>query len=201
MLSGSHADVLLRSLPPIVHIREEGDKAAMRWSLDRMREELRHPQPGSSLIAQQLAFVMLVQALRLHLAEGTRGGAGWLLALTDRQMSAAITSMHNDPGPPWTLQTLAERVGMSRSVFALRFKEIVGATPIPVGDRFVARLRVGKCVWKGFQESDGLLTAALQQPERAAGGPVTGKEARESPRRSEQGREGRQGLAGAPLPF
>jgi AraC-like DNA-binding protein len=45
-------------------------------------------------------------------------------------MSIAITSMHNDPGYPWTLQLLAERVGMSRSVFALRFREIVGATPM-----------------------------------------------------------------------
>ena len=31
---------------------------------------------------------------------------------------------------PWTLQSLGERVGMSRSVFALRFREIVGATPM-----------------------------------------------------------------------
>jgi len=91
---------------------------------------LRDPQPGSSLIAQQLAYVMLVQALRLHLADGARGGVGWLFALADKQMSAAITCMHDDPGHPWTLQKLAERAGMSRSVFALRFKETVGATPM-----------------------------------------------------------------------
>jgi AraC-like DNA-binding protein len=130
VLTGSHADVLLKSLPPIVHIRKESDKAAMRWSLDRMKEELRDPQPGGSLIAQQLAYMMLVQALRLHLADGARGGVGWLFALADKQMSAAITCMHDDPGHPWTLQTLAERVGMSRSIFALRFKEKVGATPM-----------------------------------------------------------------------
>ena len=130
VLTGSHADILLRSLPPIVHIRKESDKAAMRWSLERMKEELRDPQPGGSLIAQQLAYVMLVQALRLHLADGARGGVGWLFALADKQMSVAITCMHDDPGHPWTLQKLAERVGMSRSIFALRFKETVGATPM-----------------------------------------------------------------------
>jgi len=130
VLTGGYADILLRSLPPIVHIRKEPDKAAMRWSLERMKEELRDPQPGSSLIAQQLAYVMLVQALRLHLADGARGGVGWLFALADKQMSAAITCMHDDPGHPWTLQKLAERAGMSRSVFALRFKETVGATPM-----------------------------------------------------------------------
>jgi AraC-like DNA-binding protein len=133
-LTGSHAEMLLSSLPPIVHIRKESDKTAMRWSLERMKEEVRDPQPGGSLIAQQLAYMMLVQALRLHLAangeDGTRRGVGWLFALADKQMSAAIAAMHDHPGHPWTLQKLAERVGMSRSVFALRFKETVGTTPM-----------------------------------------------------------------------
>jgi AraC-like DNA-binding protein len=130
LLTGSHADILLKSLPPIVHIRKESDKAAMRWSLERMKEELRDLQPGGSLIAQQLAYVMIVQALRLHLADGAKGSVGWLFALADKQMTAALTCMHDDPGQPWTLQKLAECAGMSRSVFALRFKEIVGATPM-----------------------------------------------------------------------
>ena len=130
VLTGGHADILLKSLPPIVHLRKESDKAAMRWSLERMKEELRDPQPGGSLIAQQLAYMMLVQALRLHLADGAKGGVGWLFALADKQMSVAITAMHDDPGHPWTLQKLAERVGMSRSIFALRFKETVGKTPM-----------------------------------------------------------------------
>ena len=130
VLTGNHADILLNSLPPIMHIRKESDKAAMRWSLDRIKEEIRDPQPGGSLIAQQLAYMMLVQALRLHLADGATGGVGWLFALADKQMSTAISSMHDDPGHPWTLQKLAQRVGMSRSVFALRFKETVGTTPM-----------------------------------------------------------------------
>src|ERR1700677_1816329 len=130
VLTGSPADILLKSLPPIVHIRRESDKAAMRWSLERMKEELRDPQPGGSLIAQQLAYMMLIQALRLHLTDAASTGQGWLGALSDKHMSIAIASMHNDPGYPWTLQSLAERVGMSRSVFALRFRETVGATPL-----------------------------------------------------------------------
>jgi AraC-like DNA-binding protein len=130
VLTGSHADFLLKSLPPIVHIQKESDKAAMRWSLERMKEELRDPQPGSSLITQQLAYMMLIQALRLHLADAAKDGVGWLFALADKQMSAAITCMHDDPAHPWTLQKLGECVGMSRSVFALRFKETVGATPM-----------------------------------------------------------------------
>jgi AraC-like DNA-binding protein len=129
-LTGSHAEMLLQALPPIVHIRRESDKAAMRWSMERMREELADPQPGGVLIAQQLAYMMLVQALRLHLADAATAGPGWLSALSDKHMSLAIASIHQDPGHPWTLQSLAEKVGLSRSVFALRFRQTVGATPM-----------------------------------------------------------------------
>ncbi|MEA2260491.1 MAG: hypothetical protein QOJ51_3316 [Acidobacteriaceae bacterium] len=128
--TGSHAGILLGVLPPIVHIRKESDKAAMRWSLERMGQEIRERQPGGFLVAQQLAYMILVQALRLHLAEGLSGGVGWLFALADKQMSAAIHSMHDDPGHDWTVQKLAERAGMSRSTFALKFKQTVGASPM-----------------------------------------------------------------------
>ncbi|HEY6525122.1 MAG TPA: AraC family transcriptional regulator, partial [Solirubrobacteraceae bacterium] len=112
------------------HIEKESDKSALRWSIERMMQELREPQPGGFLVLQHLAHMMLVQALRAHLAEGLRGSVGWLFALADQQTSVAIHLMHDDPAHPWTLQELAGRVGMSRSGFARRFKEAVGATPI-----------------------------------------------------------------------
>jgi AraC-like DNA-binding protein len=129
-LAGNHAGILLGMLPPIVHIKKESDKLALRWSIERMMQELREPQPGSFLVLQHLAQMLLVQALRAHLAEGMSGGVGWLFALADEQMSVAIYSMHDDPAHPWTLQELAERVGMSRSSFAQKFKETVGESAI-----------------------------------------------------------------------
>lgn len=128
-VSGHHAGMLLGTLPPIVHIRKEVEQAALRWSVERMMQELREPQPGGVLVAQHLAHMMLLQALRLHLAEGP-GGVGWFFALADRQMSAAIGAMHADPAHRWTLQALAACAGMSRSSFAQRFKETVGASPM-----------------------------------------------------------------------
>jgi AraC-like DNA-binding protein len=155
-LTGGHAEMILHSLPPIVHIRRESDKAAMRWSLERMRAELRDPQPGGSLIAQQLAYMMLIQALRLHLTDAASAGRGWLSALSDKHMSIAIASMHNDPGYSWTLQTLAERVGMSRSVFALRFHQVVGATPM----EYLTRWRMLLAADRLKNSSDGLSAIA-----------------------------------------
>jgi len=156
-LTGNHAGILLGMLPPIVHIRKESDKAALRWSMDRMRQELREPQPGSFLVAQYLATMMLVQALRLHLAEGLKGGVGWLFALADKQMSAAITSMHDDPAHRWTLQTLAERAGMSRSTFALKFKQAVGASPM----EYLTRWRMLLAGDRLVNSSDSISAIAL----------------------------------------
>jgi AraC-like DNA-binding protein len=129
-LEGKHAGILLGVLPPIVHIKKESDKLALRWSIERMMQELREPQPGSFLVLQHLAHMLLVQALRAYLSEGLRGGVGWLFALADEQIGTAISDMHGDPAYPWTLQELAERVGMSRSSFASKFRETVGSTPI-----------------------------------------------------------------------
>jgi len=129
-LSGDHASILLGMLPPIVHLQKESDKAVLRWSIERIMEEMREPQPGSLLIAQHLAYTMLLQALRLHLSDASHGRVGWLFALADKQMGAAITALHEAPGHHWTLQSLAERVGMSRSTFAQRFKDTVGESPM-----------------------------------------------------------------------
>ena len=155
--TGNHAGMLLGVLPPIVHIRKESDKAAMRWSLERLMQELRDPQPGGFLVAQQLAYLMLVQALRLHLAEGLSGRVGWLFALADQHMSAAIHSMHDNPAHRWTIEELAKRAGMSRSTFALKFKQTVGESPI----EYLTRWRMLLAGDKLANSSDHISVIAL----------------------------------------
>jgi len=129
-LAGESASFLLKELPPILHIRKVSDKAVLRWTLDRLRQELHDPQPGGSLAAQQLATMLLIQALRVHLAEGARSSVGWLFALANPRMRAAISAMHADPSRRWTLKSLGERSGMSRTTFAVTFKEMVGQSPM-----------------------------------------------------------------------
>lgn len=130
---GRHAELLLDALPPIVHIRQEADRVALRLAIERIMQELREPQPGGYLAAQHLAHLVLLQALRAFLAEqGAAGqrGVGWLHALGDRQIGLALNAMHADVARKWTLQSLAQSAHMSRSSFALRFKERVGEAPI-----------------------------------------------------------------------
>ena len=106
------------------------ERAELRRALGRVRQELQGEQPGSLLVVQQLAYMVLVQALRLHVAQSTSGAVGWLFALADKPIGSTIACMRENPSYPWTLQELARRVGMSRSIFANRFKEVVGETPM-----------------------------------------------------------------------
>jgi len=129
-LDGPHADMLLGMLPPIVQIRKETNRAVIRWTLDQMCKEIGKPEPGSALIEQQLAAMMLVQVVRLYLTDSAVGGVGWLFALADKRLHAAITAMHRAPAQRFTVQILAEHAGMSRTSFAVRFKATVGLSPM-----------------------------------------------------------------------
>ena len=42
----------------------------------------------------------------------------------------ALRMMHSKNAHPWTISSLAEQAGMSRSVFAAKFKEKVGTSPM-----------------------------------------------------------------------
>lgn len=129
-VNGRHAEVLLRTLPALIQVRTSGGQARLRGSIELMMEELREARPGSSLVAQHLSHMMLVQALRLYLSERSHRDVGWLAALADAQLSGAIAAMHADPSRAWTLQELASVAAMSRSTFAQRFRDRVGETPI-----------------------------------------------------------------------
>ncbi|HEY0161901.1 MAG TPA: AraC family transcriptional regulator [Edaphobacter sp.] len=155
--SGHHSSILLGMLPPILHLQKEADKDAMRWSLQRMRQELFEQQPGASLVAEHLAHMLLLQALRRHLAEGSGDRTGWLFALADKQISAAITAMHASPGQRWTLHQLGEQAGMSRSIFAMKFKKMVGTSPM----EYLTRWRMLLAGERMTSSSDPLSAIAL----------------------------------------
>ena len=121
---------LLDVLPPIVKVDNDVQRESMRWAVERLQREMRDPQPGGTLVAQQIAYTLLVEALRLHLTDEAHRGQGWLPALADKRMRAALSSMHQEPARAWTVQDLAHTVGMSRTAFAQTFKRFVGSAPM-----------------------------------------------------------------------
>ncbi|MCD1633726.1 AraC family transcriptional regulator [Martelella mediterranea] len=135
-LAGPQAEILLGMLPPIVHLR--GEVETLRWAFERMRQEMTDLEPGGILIAQQLASMIFIQALRLYLNENK--GTGWLFALSDQRVGAAIKAIHREPSWRWTVETLATEAGMSRASFAARFRRLVGESPIEYLTRWRMRL-------------------------------------------------------------
>ena len=133
-LPGPQAALLLEALPPLIHLERAADQGtgqeSLRWSLERMEQELREERPGAGLMAEHLAQVFLIQALRMHLKHVGTGQVGWLFALTDPQLSRVLGAMHAAPAYPWTVQRLAERAELSRSTFAALFRRRVGLTPL-----------------------------------------------------------------------
>ena len=136
LMLGSHfrlegdARFLLDALPPVVLLESEAQRESLRWAVERLLREMCEPQPGSILIAQQIAYTMLVEALRLHVAEDVGKDQGWLAALADARLRAALSSIHQEPARAWTVADLAHVAGMSRTAFSQLFKEKVGKSPI-----------------------------------------------------------------------
>ena len=157
-IAGENADVLLAMLPPVLHIQKDSDKQVLRWCLESMRKELQDPQPGAALVAQQLGILLLVQILRTHLASGLEGKVGWMFALADKKIGLALQAMHQVPAQRWTLSTLAKRAGMSRTGFAVRFKQLVGVAPLS----YLVQWRMSLAKERILNSSDPIGSIAVQ---------------------------------------
>lgn len=91
--------------------------------------EIESPSAGTSLVLEHLAQIILVYMLRAH-SGNTGRPSGWLAALADNGVGAALRAMHADVSRRWTLADLSEIAQMSRSAFAAAFKAIVGTAPL-----------------------------------------------------------------------
>ena len=155
-LAGDFSEILLKELPPIVRY-EDSNRAILTWCVEQMVSELREHRPGNTLAIEHLAHMMLIQALRLHIAEGPGRRTGWLFALVDERISVAIKCMHDDPEKRWTVGALAKCAAMSRTAFSVRFKEIVGKTPI----EYLTRWRMLTAADKMLNSSNSLANISL----------------------------------------
>jgi len=129
---------LISVLDAVVQIHDLLAKAALRRAIEDMIEELQQAKPGYDAVVEHLVQITLIKVLRFHLSEAARGRSGWLFALADRQMAAAIAAMHAAPSKRWTVASLAEVSAMSRTAFATRFSTMVGTPPMS----YLAELRM-----------------------------------------------------------
>ena len=122
---------LRESLPPMVHVNgQQGEAAKLRWLLTELAEETQRRRAGSTTAITHLAKLLFVEALRLHIEATKSDRSGWLTALDDRRISIALRGIHAEPSHAWNLEKLAKLSGMSRTSFAVRFRDVVGVPPL-----------------------------------------------------------------------
>lgn len=136
---GEEAGLLFDGLPSVAVVKSGSDQASvLSWALQRLAHELATPSLGNAIVVQHLGHIMLVQVLRLYLKQEGDNTPSWLLAVSDPRIGAAIQAIHAEPARSWTVEALANVAGVSRSTFALRFKQKAGIAPL----EYVSRWRM-----------------------------------------------------------
>ena len=123
---------LKRLLPELILVKaEQAQTLALHATLQLLASEMAKPAPGAEVVVNRLADILFIQCVRAHIASSSETcKSGWLRAIFDPKIGAALKAMHERIENPWTVETLAAAAGMSRSAFALRFKEVLGETPL-----------------------------------------------------------------------
>lgn len=132
---------LFEKLPPLIHIPADDPAAAgsLAPAVQLLLSESSSSSPGATVIMSRLADILLVQALRAHVMGGQCKENG-LRALVDPRIGKALGLLHERPAEPWTVESLAAAVALSRSGFAARFTALVGEPPL----EYLARWRMTK---------------------------------------------------------
>lgn len=131
---------LLQHLPPIIKSGDSGGEGE-GW-LGRFIEfaisESENRRAGGESILARLSELMFIEVVRRHLESLPPEKSGWLAGLKDPFIGKALSLMHARPAHRWTIDELAREVGLSRSVMAERFTELVGTPPL----QYLARWRM-----------------------------------------------------------
>ncbi|QLE75456.1 AraC family transcriptional regulator [Streptomyces rectiverticillatus] len=123
---------LVSRLPEIIHLpTRHGRHPELSAAVQLLGTELDNPRIGSAGIVPALIDSLLLYILRAWLEDQPPTAAeGWAAALGDRAVAPALSAVHADPAAQWTVESLAESVGLSRAAFARRFTALVGEPPM-----------------------------------------------------------------------
>ena len=126
------------SLPRLLVVALD-DIASLEWveaSVAVAARELARGRVASAALTSRLSELLLVEALRRYCESASP--TGWLGGMRDPQVGRALALLHGDLARPWTIDALAELLGMSRTAFVDRFGRFVGVPPI----RYLAQARL-----------------------------------------------------------
>lgn len=116
-------ELVVAHLPPVLHAR---GPALGAW-VAALAEELRTQPPGTEAVASCLGQLLFLLALREWLS--AQSIPGWLNGLVHPEIAPALALVQASPAQDWSVERLARRCGLSRSVFCERFLHVVGEPP------------------------------------------------------------------------
>ncbi len=124
--------LLLSGLPSILFVPGSAHSAeTLGWLLEQIVREIElGDQPGRMMVVAELAQLLFVKTLRAYLTLASPGDRGWLKGLGDKQLAPALGRMHSEPGRSWSLEEFAQEAAMSRTSFAVRFRDVMGMPPL-----------------------------------------------------------------------
>ncbi|WP_329403381.1 AraC family transcriptional regulator [Streptomyces melanogenes] len=155
-LDQGRAHPLVHQLPEVIHLQtRHGRHPELSAAVQLLGSELENPRIGSDGIVPTLIDSLLLYILRAWLEEQPPAAArGWAAALGDSAVAPALSAIHEDPSAPWTVESLAERAGLSRAAFARRFAAMVGEPPMA----YLTRWRMTTAA-RLLRETDAPLTS------------------------------------------
>jgi AraC-like DNA-binding protein len=132
--------LFLAGLPALfkVNIRRDSSGEWIESTIRHLASERQSAEAGRSALLATLAEALFIETLRRYMAELPRQRTGWLAAARDVAVGRALGAIHREPAHAWTVASLAQRAGTSRTVFAERFTRLLGATPL----NYVSRCRM-----------------------------------------------------------
>jgi AraC-like DNA-binding protein len=124
------APLISTILPRFLHMRLEQDRShAVRSILDILATETAQPGIASSCLTN-LYELLFFYAIRAYASSSAAPPKGWLAAMSDKQLRKSIEAMHSGLDRSWSVELLAREARMSRSAFALKFRTVLGQTPL-----------------------------------------------------------------------
>ena len=123
---------LLHRLPKLIHIRGAEGRMDRSFAdiVQLIARESASRQAGTEVMLKRLTELLFIQVIRLWIDRQDEAAGGWVGALRDQPISAALGLIHQSPERRWTVQELAEAAALSRSAFSARFSEVVGEPPL-----------------------------------------------------------------------
>ena len=150
-------NVLTAALPDAMVMHTLGRNSIERFQrlLTEIREELDNKEPGSEVIATNLASALFVMMLRLHLQQIPER-ASMLSLLRDRLTSRAVIAMLREPSKDWTLDHIAAVALTSRGTLVRAFRKVSGLAPVA----YLSALRLDLAKRRLLETSDSIAQVA-----------------------------------------